>query len=74
MLKTFDHCAITVADYDVGKIVPVMKRYGMILQDSMIEDDDTGIYGVDLNGFKVQVCSWKEAPNQDRRRMRRSQQ
>ena len=51
-----------------------MKRHGIIPQDREIEEDDTGIYGVDLNDFKIQVCAWNEAPNQDRRRLRRSQQ
>jgi hypothetical protein len=27
---------------------------------------------VDLNNFKTQVCSWKEAPTQDDRRLERS--
>ena len=73
-LETFDHCALTVADYDTRRVVPEMKRHGIISQDQEIEDDDTGIYGVDLNDFKIQVCAWNEAPNQDRRRLQRSQQ
>lgn len=40
----------------------------------MPAEDDTGIYGVDLNNFKIQACAWNEAPNQDRRRLLRSQQ
>ncbi len=73
-LHTFDHCALTVSDYDTRTVVPEMKRHGIIPQDREIEDDDTGIYGVDLNDFKVQVCAWNEAPNQDRRRLQRSRQ
>ena len=73
-LETLDHCALTVDGYDTQRVVPEMKRHGIIPQDREIEDDDTGIYGVDLNDFKIQVCAWNEAPNQDRRRLQRSRQ
>ena len=73
-LKTFDHCALTVADYNTRTVVQAMKRHGIIPQSQEIAHDDTGIYGVDLNNFKIQVCAWNEAPNQDRRRLRLSRQ
>lgn len=71
---TLDHCALTVEGYEVRTVVPIMKRYKIIPDTTEIQDNDTGIYGVDLNGFKIQVCAWNEAPNQDRRRLERARQ
>jgi len=76
-LGTLDHCALTVADYDTPKVVEQLKKYKIIPADSKIGADgqpDYGIYGVDLNNFKTQVCSWKEAPTQYARRLERSSQ
>jgi catechol 2,3-dioxygenase-like lactoylglutathione lyase family enzyme len=76
-LKTLDHCALTVENYDTPKVVTELKRLKIIPADSTVGTDgqpDYGIYGVDLNNFKVQVCSWLEAVTQDRRRLLRSQQ
>jgi catechol 2,3-dioxygenase-like lactoylglutathione lyase family enzyme len=76
-LGTLDHCALTVADYDTPKVVAELKRLKIIPADSKIGADgqpDYGIYGVDLNNFKTQVCSWMEAPTQDDRRLERSLQ
>ena len=76
-LKTLDHCALTVANYDTPKVVAELKRLKIIAADSKVGADgqpDYGIYGVDVNNFKVQVCSWMEAPTQDDRRLLRSLQ
>jgi catechol-2,3-dioxygenase len=76
-LKTLDHCALTVDNYDTPKVVAELKRLKIIPADSTVGADgqpDYGIYGVDLNKFKIQVCSWKEAPTQDDRRLQRSLQ
>ena len=70
-LKSFDHCALTVKDFDTRIVVNEMVRHGIIPESLNIREDDTGIYGRDINDFMIQVCSWSEAPNQDRRRMQR---
>ena len=73
-LKTLDHCALTVENYDTPRVVTELKRLKIIPADSKVGSDgqpDYGIYGVDLNNFKVQVCSWLEAVTQDRRRLLR---
>jgi len=73
-LGTLDHCALTVADFKAIPVGDEMKRLGMIPESTELQDDDTGTYGVDPNDFKVQVCAWNEAPNQDRRRLQRALQ
>jgi hypothetical protein len=73
-IGSLDHCALTVADYDTPKVVTELKRLKIIPADSNVgaNGPDYGIYGVDLNKFRIQVCSWKEAPTQDDRRLERS--
>lgn len=74
-LRTLDHCALTVDNYDTARVIQELKRLKIIPADSTLGADgqpDYGIYGVDLNGFKVQVCSWLEAVTQDRRRQQRA--
>ncbi len=73
-LGTLDHCALTVADFEAIPVGNEMKRLGMIPESRELQEDDTGTYGVDLNDFRVQVCAWNEAPNQDRRRLQRALQ
>jgi len=75
VLKTLDHCALTIANYDVHEVAPELKRRKMIPETSNAEAQNSqGINCVDVNNFKSQVCSWNEAPNEDRMRAQRGQQ
>jgi len=74
-LKTFDHCALTIANYDVHQVAAELKRRKMIPENSNAEAQNSqGINCVDVNNFKSQVCSWNEAPNEDRMRAQRGKQ
>ena len=71
-----NHIALTIENYETRSVVRELKRLKIIPETSTVgqEGRDLGIYGVDINNFKLQVCAWDEAPAQDRRRLQRSQQ
>jgi catechol 2,3-dioxygenase-like lactoylglutathione lyase family enzyme len=74
VLKTFDHCALTIDNYDTHSVALELKRRKMIPETSNAETSNSlGINCVDVNNFKSQVCAWNEAPNQDRNRAQRGQ-
>lgn len=57
-LKSFDHVAYTIADYDSAKV------YAELVKQKMIEPNDRqvgslGINCKDVNGFKTQICDIK---------------
>jgi len=68
-LKSLDHCALTIENYDTRSVALELKRRKMIAETSTAETGNSrGINCVDVNNFKSQVCAWDEAPNQDRSR------
>jgi hypothetical protein len=74
-LRTFDHCALTIENYETRAVALELKRRKMIPETSNAETTNSlGINCVDVNNFKSQVCAWDEAPNQDRSRAQRGQQ
>ena len=74
VLRTFDHCALTIQNYDTRAVALELKRRKMIPETTNYENGNSlGINCVDVNNFKSQVCAWNEAPNQDRNRAQRGQ-
>ena len=75
VLKTLDHCALTIENYETRPVALELKRRKMIPETSKAEDGKSlGINCVDVNNFKTQVCAWDEAPDEDRSRAARRKQ
>ena len=65
-LKSLDHVALTIANYDSAKVEAELKRRGMIKPDAKVTGS-LGINCVDLNGFKNQVCDIRLVPDAESR-------
>ncbi|MBI4471770.1 MAG: hypothetical protein HY646_03815, partial [Acidobacteria bacterium] len=55
-----NHIALTIENYETRAVVGELKRLKIIPETSTVGQDgrDLGIYGVDINNFKLQVCAW----------------
>ena len=66
-LKSLDHVALTIANYNSAAVEAELKRRQMIAADAKV----TGSLGInckDINGFKSQVCDANLVPDGDKRR------
>lgn len=66
-LKTYDHVAYTIENYQTAPVARELIRRQMIPADSNAASGTSlGINCVDVNKFKTQICAWNLVPNADR--------
>jgi len=66
-LKTLDHVAYTIDNYETAPVAKELIKRQMIPADSTAATGTSlGINCVDVNKFKTQICAWNLVPNGDR--------
>ena len=66
-LKTLDHVAYTISDYDSADVEAELRRRKLIEAEADVAGS-LGINCVDINGFKTQVCDKNLVPDAEGRR------
>jgi catechol 2,3-dioxygenase-like lactoylglutathione lyase family enzyme len=66
-LKSLDHVAYTITNYDSDKVADELRRRKMINADANVKGS-LGINCVDVNGLKTQVCDITLVPDAEKKR------
>src|SRR5262245_2644246 len=66
-LKSLDHVAYTITNYDSDKVADELRRRKMIGADANVKGS-LGINCIDINGFKTQVCDITLVPDAEKKR------